>query len=81
VLGRPKRSAYRVVAQKGGPPEFDRIKGKPEGFAEVHYVIPQSAWDDAGRRANVPRSLTAWLSGDPALGHSTLDQSLPPAKL
>ncbi len=43
---------------------------------EKRVDAPAQAWAEASRRLNTPRSLSAWICGDPAPGYSALDQRM-----
>jgi hypothetical protein len=44
------------------------------GRSEPSPAVPPSKFEEANRRMNAPRSITAWICGDPAPGFSMLDQ-------
>jgi hypothetical protein len=69
LLGRSKSQAYSHVHQ---PPieGLDWLK-LPK---EKRVAVPPEAWADANRRHNTPRTLSAWICGDPAPGFSALDR-------
>jgi hypothetical protein len=63
--GRPRRERYRQAIAEG-----------KVGGADVKSVArpTEEMLLDARQRAQAPRSLTAWLSGDPPPGQSALDK-------
>lgn len=65
----PYRSAERARKSRGnitGEP-IRRRTGQP-------HPAPESVREDAARRADAPRTITAWFFGDPAPGQSALDK-------
>jgi hypothetical protein len=64
-------STYQRLYRIDFPSDDWRSLGLPmEGRVEVpDYVLA-----DANRRMNAPRTLAAWICGDPAPGQSALDK-------
>jgi hypothetical protein len=67
--GRSKATAWQRVNLVDYPAarvgDYLALEPRPE--------VPDDLWDDRDRRANAPRSLTAWFFADPAPGYSALD--------
>jgi hypothetical protein len=68
-LGRSKQLAWQRIYRISFPE-----KSIPACLVDVRVDVPEGAWNDADRRANAPRSLTAWFFKDPPPGYSALDQ-------
>jgi hypothetical protein len=73
LLGRSKFSArtrlYRLHFPTDGYDWLDLPR-------EKRFDVPPEAWAEASRRFSAPRTLTAWICGDPAPGFSALDQRM-----
>lgn len=79
-FGRTKKSveSRRDRIKYGSPARVYAKKRSPsfhEGSLAVdRFAVPADALMEARRRAMAPRSLTAWICGDPAPGSSALDR-------
>ena len=66
AVGRNFNACYcRVVSRKGSI-RHPRVQPPPN--------VPSDVLHDARRRLTAPRTLTAWLCGDPAPGQSALER-------
>ncbi len=73
VLGRSKSQAYQKIHSLRSPIEgLDWLKLP----MQKRVVVPDHVWTDANRRLNAPRTLSAWICGDPAPGYSALDRAV-----
>jgi hypothetical protein len=73
VLGRSKSQVYqRIFRLKSSIDSLDWLKLP----MQKRVAVPPESWADASRRLNAPRTLSAWICGDPAPGYSALDQRM-----
>jgi hypothetical protein len=69
LLGRSKAYAQGCILYH--PERLKYVRGTS---LEVRVNVPPHVWEDANRRAAAPRTLSAWICGDPAPGQSALDK-------
>ena len=88
-LGRSKAAAIahfnerKKYSARRAAPSLPRVQGRrlssEDGYeGSAGQVIHRPSTEmvlEARKRDNIPRSLTAWLCGDPAPGHSALDKT------
>lgn len=67
AVGRKRHACYMRLNRERYSPRLIMTKGPP-------VKAPDASLQDAERRAKAPRTLTAWLCGDPPPGFSALDQ-------
>lgn len=72
--GKISRTARQMLGRGGRPRTVSTDIGSASEFDEIsHRPTPEmqrAAWD----RNSTPRSITAWVCGDPPPGHSALDK-------
>ena len=72
LLGRSKAHAQAVVLYN---PERLNHDLRALGVSiEGRVNVPPHRWEDANRRAAAPRTLVAWICGDPAPGQRALNK-------
>jgi hypothetical protein len=72
LLGRSKAHAQRVVLYT--PELLNHDRRALDLSIEPRIDVPPHVRADANRRAMAPRTLSAWICGDPAPGQSALDK-------
>ena len=73
VFGRSKLKARLRLWRLARPTQGYDWLGLP---MQERIDVPAEAWADASRRLNAPRTLSAWICGDPAPGYSALDKRM-----
>lgn len=74
-LGRTKGSAKsRMFTVKFKERISQRNRKDPNSRRPESFHVPPHVIEDAARRANAPRSITATLLGDPPVGFSALER-------
>lgn len=80
TLGRTKSAAQTRIRYIDDGRVRDRAKARGKGRMTIapmparNRVAPAGAVADAQRRASAPRTITAFVCGDPAPGQSALDR-------
>lgn len=64
----------RALNQQKTKAKTQTIRMKIEHDHERVPAVPNEVWEDRNRRMAQPRTLTAWLMGDPAPGTSALER-------
>jgi hypothetical protein len=80
--GKPDSEFRRVLGRSKGQARLRlyRLHFPTKGWdwlelpKERHADVPADVWAQANHRINAPRTLSAWICGDPAPGYSALDQ-------
>lgn len=73
-LGRTRSMAIDRIRYVDVPRYRDRRKNRPPAVIPPSRTVPHEVIADAFRRAVAPRSITAFVFGDPAPGYSALDK-------
>lgn len=74
AFGRTRSMAVDRIRYVDVPRYRDRRKNSPKPPPNPTKAIPDEVIADAFRRASAPRSITAFVFGDPAPGFSALDR-------
>lgn len=75
AVGRTRHACWQKIDRLRQAPQL-RARQKPfrKPPVEVSDRVPETALQDAKRRLTAPRSVTAWICGDPAPGQSALER-------
>lgn len=76
LLGRSKGHARIAILYRPELLNHDRRAIGATIELELRVKVPPHVREDANRRAGAPRTLLAWICGDPAPGQSALDKRL-----
>ncbi len=67
AVGRNRLACYMKI---------DRLRYNSTVKCEKRIAAPTQVFVEADRRTRTPRTITAWLCGDPAPGYSALDRKM-----